>query len=58
MLVEPDDVNAMAECVCKLVDDSTLLRSITEKSLKKSESFYSNNVKMEWENLLGKIANR
>lgn len=58
MLVEPDDVNAMAECVCKLVDDSTLLRNITEKSLKKSESFYSNNVKMEWENLLGKIANR
>ena len=55
LLVEPNDVNDMAECVCKLVDDSTLLQNITEKSLKKSESFYSCNVKKEWVNLLRNI---
>ena len=58
LLVEPNDVNAMAECVCKLVDDFTLLKNITEKSLKKSESFYSCNVKKKWVNLLRNVENR
>lgn len=55
MLVKPNDVNAMLACVCDLVNDVTLLNNITEKSIKRSQSFYSSTVKEEWVKLLYKI---
>ena len=58
MLVEPNDVKAMAECVNKLINDVAFLNDVTDMSIKRVQSFYSSSVKEEWKNLLYKINNK
>lgn len=58
MLVEPNDVNAMVECVNRLVNDVAFLNSITEMGVKRTRSFYSSSVKGKWKDLLYKVNNK
>ncbi len=58
LLVAPNDINAMVECVHKLTSDVRLFDNIIENSIKKSQSFYSSSVKENWITLLYKIINK